>query len=270
MTSVPKKVSERYKNTVTKFQKILESALDRDVNEADTVGICKDIISEVYGFDKYSEITSEYAIRGTFCDLAVKYDDKIQYLIEVKAIGITLKENHLKQAIDYGANKGVKWIVLTNGIVWELYNIKFERPINYQLVCSFNFMSMNPRKVEDQEKLFLFSKKGISKSAREDYYERIQSFNRFVVSSVIQSEPVVKVIKNYIKKLSSGIKIESSDVLKILRNEVLKREVLDGEDAIAANNRVNKLLAKPRINKKRGLSKKEDSQDVNNNDNKSS
>jgi hypothetical protein len=32
----------------------------------------------VFGFDKYSEITSEQAIRGTFCDLAVPLEPLTQ------------------------------------------------------------------------------------------------------------------------------------------------------------------------------------------------
>lgn len=47
--------------------------------------IVKDLLSEVFGFDKYAELTSEL-IRGTYCDLAVKLDGKPRVLIEVKAM----------------------------------------------------------------------------------------------------------------------------------------------------------------------------------------
>ncbi len=86
MANIPKKVADRFSKTVSKLQRVLKVAVDRDINEADTVAIVKDILSDVLGFDKYLEITREYAIRGTFCDLAIKTEDKLQYLIEVKAI----------------------------------------------------------------------------------------------------------------------------------------------------------------------------------------
>ena len=54
-------------------------------------------------------------IRSTFCDLAVKLDGHLAFLIEVKAIGLELKEQFVKQAVDYAANQGVEWVVLTNG-----------------------------------------------------------------------------------------------------------------------------------------------------------
>ena len=65
------KISERISLGLKKFHSILDSAKTRDVTEADTVTIIKDMLSEVFGYDKYSEITSEYAIRGTYCDLAI-------------------------------------------------------------------------------------------------------------------------------------------------------------------------------------------------------
>jgi len=45
------------------------------------------MLAEIFGYDKYSEVTRELAIRGTYCDLATRIDGKFQMLIEVKAIG---------------------------------------------------------------------------------------------------------------------------------------------------------------------------------------
>ena len=104
-----------------RFQPILSSAKARDAGEADTSTIAKDMLCEIFGYDKYSEITAEHLIKGTYCDLAIKLDGKLQILIEVKAIGLELKESHTKQGVDYAANQGVEWVVLTNGNVWRIY-----------------------------------------------------------------------------------------------------------------------------------------------------
>lgn len=53
MVSIPKKVSERLKVNIRKYQKILGSAKQRDVNESDTVVIVADFLSDVLGYDKY-------------------------------------------------------------------------------------------------------------------------------------------------------------------------------------------------------------------------
>ncbi|HEV7922218.1 MAG TPA: hypothetical protein VGR02_15640 [Thermoanaerobaculia bacterium] len=53
-----------------RFQPILTAAKARDVNESDTSLIVTDVMAEIFGYDKYSEVTRELCIRGTFCDLA--------------------------------------------------------------------------------------------------------------------------------------------------------------------------------------------------------
>ncbi len=93
MARIPKKVAERFGKHLGRFQKVLRDAKDRDVNESDTVTIVTDMLGAIFGYDKYTEITSEQAIRGTYCDLAIKLNGIVKYLIEVKAIGLTLKEN---------------------------------------------------------------------------------------------------------------------------------------------------------------------------------
>lgn len=244
MSSVPKKVAERFVRSVPRFQKVLQLAKDRDVNESDTVSVLNDVLAEVFGYDKYLEVTSEVAIRGTYCDLALKIDDKVQFLIEAKAVGIDLKDAHIKQALDYGANHGVQWVVLTNGIEWRVYRIRFEQPINYDLVCQFSFPALNPRDEKDQEYLFMLSREGLGKNAREDFYDRVQSVNRYVVGSLILSEPILTLLRRELRRMSDGMKIEVDEVESIVRNEVLKREVVEGDEAQAAQTRVNKFYRK--------------------------
>src|ERR1051326_2349836 len=99
MTTVPSRISSRIAEGLKRFQPIVESARTRDINESDTVVLMTGILSEILGFDKYADITTELAIRGTFCDLALKIDGKLWLLVEAKAIGTDLKENHIKQAV---------------------------------------------------------------------------------------------------------------------------------------------------------------------------
>ncbi len=244
MSNIQKKVIERYIKTIPRFQKVLQTAKDRDVNEADTVSVINDIFGEVFGYDKYIEVTSEFAIRGTYCDLAIKVEDKVQFLIEVKAIGIELKDIHMRQAIDYGANHGVQWIVLTNGLDWRVYRLRFEQPINVDLVCKFDFLALNAKDEKDQEYLFMLSKKGLIKKMRDDYYEKVQSVNRYVIGNLILAEPVLDIVRRELKKLSNGIKIDIAEIEEIVRAEVLKREIVEGEQADAAQARVSKFYRK--------------------------
>lgn len=58
MAAVPKKVTDRLIAGIKKYQPILAAAKARDVGEADTVTIIKDMLSEIFGYDKYSELTT--------------------------------------------------------------------------------------------------------------------------------------------------------------------------------------------------------------------
>jgi len=241
---IPKKVSERLLKEIRKFQRVLKKAKDRDVNESDTVTIVTDMLANVFGFDKYTEITSEQAIRGTYCDLAIKLEGKIKYLIEVKAIGLSLKENHLRQIISYGSNEGIPWVVLTNGIIWKIYKIKFERPISYELVCTIDFTLLNPRNQDDQEKVFLLCKKGITTDAIEEFHDYIQVVNRFIIGAVMLTEPVISVIRRELRRLNPGLKVMNEEIENIVISELLKRDVVEGESFENAIKRIKKASKK--------------------------
>ena len=68
MASISKRVEDRLAAGVKKYQPVLAQAKSRDVNESDTVVILNDILAEVFGYAKYVEITSEFSIRGTYCE----------------------------------------------------------------------------------------------------------------------------------------------------------------------------------------------------------
>lgn len=236
-----KKTEDRILATVPKFQKVLAVAKARDLNESDTVVIITDILTEVFGYEKYLEVTSELAIRGTYCDLAVKIGEKFQFLIECKAVGTDLKDMHLRQAVGYGANKGIQWIVLTNGIDWQMYRLRFEQPIAWDLVDRFDLLSGSLKDQRYIESLYLLSREGVEKCAREDLYEKIQCVNRFVVGNILLSEPVVSTVRRELRKLADGIRIEDSEIVALIRDGVLRRDLVEGEEAAAASAKVTKM-----------------------------
>jgi hypothetical protein len=244
MATIPQKVSDRFSQGIKRFQPILVNAKSRDVNESDTVIIVTDMLSEIFGYDKYSEITSEFAIRSTFCDLATKINGKIQLLIEVKAIGLDLKDNYVKQAIDYAVNQGIDFVVLTNGIIWKAYKVAFTKPIDHEMVFEIDFLQLSYKRAEDIEKLFLLSKEGWQKSTLYEFHSQKQALNRFFLGAMIMSDSVVEVVRRELRKISPDIKITSDQIRDVIYQEVLKREVVEGEKAEEAKKKINKALTK--------------------------
>lgn len=181
MLPIPKKVAARLVAGLKRFQPIVAAVKARDANESDTVTIITDLLSEVFGYDKYSEVTSEQAIRGTYCDLALRVNGKLQLLIEAKAIGVDLREGHSKQAIDYAANQGVEWVLLTNAERWLLYKVTFGKPIGQELVLEFNFLQLQGRQPEALGHLFLLTKEGWEKAAIDRHVSRVEALNRYTL-----------------------------------------------------------------------------------------
>ncbi|MBM4125709.1 MAG: restriction endonuclease subunit R, partial [Nitrospira sp.] len=191
MSSISTRVAERIRAGLKKYQPILAAAKARDVNESDTVVIITDMLQDVFGYDKYSEITSEHLIRGTFCDLAIKLDGRLSLLIEVKAIGLDLKENHIKQAVDYASNQGCDWVGLTNGIAWQIYKVSFTKPIEHECVVEFDMLAANPRDKSDIAQLGVIAKEGWKKARLSEYHEQRQALNRFTLGALLLSDPVI-------------------------------------------------------------------------------
>jgi len=185
------------------------------------------MLADVFGFDKYAEITSEYAIRGTYCDLATKLEGVLVKLIEVKAIGLDLKEQHVKQAVDYAANQGVDWVVLTNGLIWRVFKVTFTKPINAEVVVDIDFASINPKSQKDLETLYLFCKEGWSKSVLGEYHSQKQALSRYYIGNILLADPVVQVVRRELRRLFPDVRIESEEIEQVLTSEVLKREVLE-------------------------------------------
>lgn len=234
MGLVPKKAAERISSSVKRFQPIVASAKTRDVNESDTVIIVTDMLAEVFGYDKYSEITSEHAIKSTYCDLAIKLDGSVRVLIEVKAIGLELRDQHVKQAVDYAANLGIDWVALTNGEAWRVYKVTFDKPIDAELVLEFFVSRLDHKSENTVETLFMVSREGWQKSALADLQERKQALSRFFLGAILTSEPILDVVRKELKKLSPSVRIENEEIKSVLIQDVLKRDVLEGEKADVA------------------------------------
>lgn len=191
-----------------------------------------------------SDITSEHAIKGTYCDLAIKLEGTLQLLIEVKAVGLDLKDSHVKQAVDYAANQGVEWVVLTNGLRWRVYKVIFAKPIDHELVVELPILDLNPKSEEHLDLVWLLAKEGWQKAGLGEYHLHQQALSRFFLGAVMLSEPVLEVVRRELRRLSPGVKIEVEEIKKVVMQDVLKRDVIEGEKAEEACKQFKKAASK--------------------------
>jgi hypothetical protein len=180
-----KKVSERLSAQLRRYQPIIAAARSRDINESDTVVIIGDMIADLLGYKKYSEITTEFAIRGTYVDLAVKIENEVRFLVEAKAINAPLKDSHVKQAVDYGANNGIEWVVLTNAAVWQFYKIHFRQPIDKSLICEVDLTSLSPRDEHGLECFGALAREEFTQQSMTAFFQQQQAISKFSLASAL-------------------------------------------------------------------------------------
>ncbi len=244
MLKIPKKVSDRFADHLKNFQGIASNHKARDVSEADTVTLVKDIMAYMFGYDKYSELTSEVQIKGTYCDLAVKLSDRIRYLIEVKAAGVTLNDSHLRQAVAYGAGQGIEWIVLTNSLQWRLYRIRFTQPLETEEVSSFDLLNINLKSEDDQRRLFLLCKEGITTDAMDIFHQHSQLLNRYTVAQVLMTDAILSVVRRELRRYFPELKVDTEQISDLMKNDILKRDVIEGDKVSEAATRMKKAIQK--------------------------
>lgn len=246
------KVEARIAAELKRFQGILAQAKQRDISESDTSLIVCDLLSDALGYKKFDDITTEHNIRGTYVDLAVQIDGKLQFLVEVKAIGIPLKDQHVKQVVDYAANQGTEWVVLTNGGVWRVYNVQFSQPIDKTLICEVDLLSSGPKSPDVIECFGQLSREEFSKDSMTEFLQRKEITSKFAIAAVLQTESMVEELRKEIRRLS-GIRVDPDDLLETLSDEVIKRELIDSEEGKVAQATVKRYLRAQVREKNRSL-----------------
>ncbi|MBS0523328.1 MAG: type I restriction enzyme HsdR N-terminal domain-containing protein, partial [Proteobacteria bacterium] len=226
---VGKKALERISDGLKRYRSILANAKKRDVSESDTVVIIGDMLADLLGYEKYVEVSTEFAVKGTYVDLAVKVGKEIHFLVEAKAIGVELKDNHVRQVVDYGANQGVEWVVVTNGAVWRVYRIEFKKPIVHELIAEVDLLSSVAKDPELVEFFANLCKEGFAKSQMEEFYEQHQATNKHTLAAVMLSETMLNHLRLCLKRIFPNVQVDTKLLEASLRNEVLKRELIDGD-----------------------------------------
>ncbi|MBN2438813.1 MAG: type I restriction enzyme HsdR N-terminal domain-containing protein [Deltaproteobacteria bacterium] len=229
--SLSKRITERIVQQVKRYQGILADAKNRDISESDTVMIIANMLADVLGYKKFIEITTEYSIRGTYVDLAVKVGNEVRFLVEAKAIGSPLKDAHVKQAIDYGANQGIEWIILSNGAIWQVYKIHFKQPIEKTLIYEVDLLNINPKNQQLIECFGNLSREGFTQSSMAAFCQQKQITSKFSIAAILMSPPMLMALRREIRRITPGVKVDEELLKTTLQYDVLKREVVDSDDA---------------------------------------
>jgi hypothetical protein len=195
--------------TSAKLQKLSQSIkeykkqfLDKPLGELDESGtrlLINHFLTDMLGYKTLEEVKTEYMIKGTYADYVIQLSGKRHFLVEVKALSLNLSDKHLRQSINYGANEGIDWVVLTNGKCFELYRVIFEKPISNELVFSIDLSDSSNIK-SNAESLQFLHKESVLKNGLEELWKRHSALSPKSLAKFIYSKEVIKFLQKELKK----------------------------------------------------------------------
>lgn len=217
-----------------KFAQVFKDARERGANESDTVMYLIKMFEDVLGYDSLSgEISKEVSIKDRYCDFCIKLDGEIEYLIEAKAASHkSLREKDIEQAENYASRSGINWVLLTNGLEWQLYHLVFAEGegINHDVVLSFNLVEEiedNPDKIWTQMRLL--TKDGIENGELEAFLSQKKVLSPASLIKALFTEKVLTAVRRELNR-ASDFRLDIEDVFKAVKEVITKDAIMEAGD----------------------------------------
>ncbi len=212
--------------SIRRFTKPLQEIVARDANEGDTRLIVTDFLCEGLGYDKFDDLTTEFAVRGEFADYGVRIEKQLVAFIEVKRAAQKLNVRHLRQVETYAVKEGLEWIMLTNGQVWQAYHVyaKTGQQVATHLALEVDLLGEEPisHKIEG---LFYLHRAALKRGLIDDLWKRRAATSPGALAEVLVTTPVLEAVRKEIRR-SSGYNPEPADLARIIRNEVVRLDLI--------------------------------------------
>lgn len=202
--------------------------LDKPLGELDESGtrlLINHFLTEMLGYETLSEVKTEYMIKGTYADYVIQVGGKRHFLVEVKALSLNLSANHLRQSINYGANEGIDFVLLTNGKTFELYKVLFEKPISQELIFSVNLSDLSNIKLISEQLQYLH-KDSITKKGLDILWDRHSALSPKNLCKLIFSKEVVLFLQKELKK-KHNIKFEENNIQNAVKKIAAENIVIE-------------------------------------------
>jgi predicted type IV restriction endonuclease len=213
---------ERLKAGIKKFSKPLADLAGRDANEGDTRMIVTDFLCEALGYDKYSDLTTEYRVKAEFADYGIRIDKEMIAFLEVKRVNTKLSSKHLRQVETYALNEGVEWVMLTNGADWQVYHLTPSLPMVIDLVISVNLLGEETT-AQKAQKLFPLTRESLKRKQIAELWEAMSATSPKSLIEVLMTDSVLESIRREVKR-KSGHKISKEEVGRLLKETVIRPE----------------------------------------------
>ena len=204
------------------YKKRFLSRKNDGLDEASTRLMVNHFLTNILGYAEFDEIKTEYRIAGEYADYVIQLGRKKHFIVEVKSISLDLNPKHLRQGVNYAANEGIDWVLLTNGAVYALYRVIFGKPISIKKVFEHDLLT-EKNLLNMSKDISLLSKKCVEKKELEKYWERFEVVEPVELSKILYQKNVISVIKRAMKQ-KADINFSEDEVLSALY-EVIRQPI---------------------------------------------
>jgi hypothetical protein len=112
-------------------------------------------------------------------------------------------------------------------------------------VVDLDFSTLSHKSERAIEMLYLWCKEGWVKSALGEYHTQKQALSRYFLGAIVLTDPIIDVVRRELRRMSPDVRIDSEEIRGVLINEVIKRDVLEGEKAEEAKKKVARAANTP-------------------------
>jgi hypothetical protein len=228
--------SEKQKRrAIRDARSVVEQSLKADVNEAETRRRIERIFESVMGYDPFTHLSRERAVRGSgeteHVDFAIQLEAgesaRPIIMVEIKRVAVDLARKHLKQVASYAIDAGCEWAVLTNSREWRLYHVSFGQPPETREIRSWDLLTDDVSDLVDG--FDLISLRSLQRGALEELWQKTSVLLPRTLLEAIVFEKTLNSIRHQLKK-RTGVRVTSEDVVKGIRallNESAGAEIDD-------------------------------------------
>ena len=232
MAKIPHKIQERIKAALRRFKPLLKAARERDAGRADTAMLALDLLSELFGYDRYSEITSELDNKESVFDFSIQTEGQPRMLVRVSPIGMAPDDRYLLATAQYAQMNGVDWIIMTNGIAWQVHHVEDvganapETPV----VLAFDLLQMQPGREAHLGTIHLLTREGHEKAGLSHFKLRLEMTNRHYLGAMVLSDAVVASVRRELQKLNPDLRVTPAELRENLAKGVLRPDIVQSNE----------------------------------------
>lgn len=193
----------------------IQDAKKKKINESNTRMILDRIFIDLFGY-KINEVKAEQEIQGRRADYVLSTGGVDSLVVEVKKAGMILRDKQTFQATSYGAYSGIRWVLLTNLVQWNMYHVSTQDKVDASLMFSVDLS--NGVTQQDANLLVLMSSYGLNrKGLMEKEWAEANALSENSITSSILTKDVISKIRQVVKR-DKGVTVSNEKIQAVLEN----------------------------------------------------